>query len=229
MNRGFNNSVVWIVLCILTFTFATKTEFSFAQESTADPVATGEIRGLVTATTKYSFEVKSADGKVTEVITNDATAFALRMSKPWFDANNNLVEVDGKPQPEGGFERLQFQLGAKPLYLLARFRTVKQRDRLIKKNPWILNSYLVTQNPIEPLMPSGDSLLIAGKIDLKNSALDIDRRIFPVHLGHKGALLLDRSIADLVPGQSTVLVTGTLPEGNLVADTVLFRTTAGRP
>lgn len=223
MNRGFNNSVVWIVLCILTFTFATEAHFAIAQESAATPDAATELRGLVVSATKYSFQMKSDDGKVTDVITNDATAFALRMSRPWFDGDNNRVAVDGKPLPEGGFERLQFQLPAKPLYVLARFRTVAQRDRLIKKTPWLLNSYLLTQNPIDPLMPTGKSLLIAGKLDLKKSELDIDRRIIPIHLGHKGATLLDRSIADLIPGQSTVLVTGTLTESKFTADTVLFR------
>lgn len=225
-----------MVLGLLTFTFATAS-FTAAQESVAAPAseakeakpASFEIRGLVTATTKYGFQVQSEDKKTTEVITNEQTAYALRMSRPWFNGANNTVDVDGKPLPDGGFERLKFQLPARQHYLLASFRTVAQRDRLMKKSPWRLNSYLLTTNPIDPLMPSGKSLLIAGELDLVKSELAIDGRTYAIQLGHRGATLLDRSIADLVPNQSTALVVGTVQNGSLVADTVLFRTSGSSP
>lgn len=181
-----------------------------------------EVSGRVTAKTKYGFEVRTQDGQTLEILANDATDFAMRLSNPWFDVEKWKVAVDGPDDGSSGSKRIRFELPEGKLYLLAQFRTPRQRDRTLKTSPWRINNYLISDDPIEAVVPDGDQLILAGELDLKKSLVQIGDRAFPIILGHRGATLRSRSIVDIVPGKTVVLVTGTEVAGKKTAETVLF-------
>ena len=120
-----------------------------------------ELSGRVVAKTKYGFQVKTKQGDVVEVSANDATDFALRMASPWFDAQAGEVVVDGKQTGNGQRERLTYSLPEGKLYLLAQFRSTDHRDRIMKQDSWRINNYLISDEQIEPALPSGEDILLA--------------------------------------------------------------------
>lgn len=181
-----------------------------------------ELSGRVVSKTKYGFEVKTKQGDVVEVVANDSTDFALRMASPWFDAEARKVVVDGKRTANGTRERIKYSLPEGKLYLLAQFRSAEHRDRIMNESVWRINNYLISDEPIEPALPSGDEVLLAGEIDLAKPAVIIGEKSHAVVLGFRGATLRGRSIADIVPQESVVLVSGSQTDGSNVADTVLF-------
>jgi hypothetical protein len=144
------------------------------------------------------------------------------MSHPWFDAASRKVVVDGKEVAGGERERIKFDLPNGKLYLLVQFRTAKQRDRIMASTPWRINHYLISDQEIEPTLPDGKDLLMAGEVNLETSELIIKGRRFPIKLGFRGATLRGRSIADIKVNETTVVVSGTESNGQKLAETVLF-------
>ena len=181
-----------------------------------------ELSGQVTSKSEDRFEVKTEDGKTTEVLVSDSTDYALRMASPWFDVKSREVVVDGKELKDGKRERIKYPLPQGKLYLLAEYRSVLHRKRLLKKSPWRINNYLISDKEIEGVLPEGDGLLLAGELDLKNSALIIDGKSWPITLGFRGATLRGRYYADLIAGETYVVVSGTEKDKVKTADTVIF-------
>lgn len=180
-----------------------------------------EISGRVISKSDDRFEVKTEDGKTIEVLVSESTDFALRMANPWFDAESREVAVDGKRLKNGKRERIKYPLPEGKLYLLAEYRSVLHRNRLIRKTPWRINNYLISDQKIESVIPEGDELLLAGELDLKNSALIIDGKSWPIMLGFRGATLRGRNFNDVIAGSTFVVVSGT-EKDKKTADTVIF-------
>ncbi len=156
------------------------------------------------------------------ITSDDATEFALRMNNPWFQKEYRKVGVDGKKLPDGTRERITYDLPKGQLYLLAQFRSPEQRDRLMAASSLRINNYLISDLPIEDAMPEGNSLVIAGKLDLETSQLQVGDQKLPITLGLRGATLRGRSIADLIPNETVVFVSGSRNANAYQADTVLF-------
>ena len=191
-------------------------------QTITDTSASFELKGRVISKSKYGFEVETAQGEVIEVGINESTDFALRMSSPWFDTESRTVAVDGKDIGDGQRERVNYQLPVGKLYLLTQFRSVDQRDRIMKQPAWRINNYLLSDQPIASALPAGDELLMSGEVDLKTPALIIDGKSYPIMLGHRGATLRGRSIADITPQETVAIVTGSQVNGSKTADTVIF-------
>jgi len=159
---------------------------------------------------------------VIEIAVDQSTDFAMRLSSPWFSGTHRMVAVDGKAQRNGKRERISYSLPKGQLYLLVQFRSVAQRERIIKQPTWRLNNYLISDQPIESAIPVGKDLLLAGKLDLENSSLVIGEKSWPIVLGHRNATLRGRSFADIGAGETVVLVSGSDSGDAKTADTVLF-------
>ena len=193
--------------------------------TTTESIASGEkfeISGHVTSKSEDQFEVKTKDGETIEISVNTSTDFALRMASPWFDSESREVAVDGKRKADGDRERIKYALPDGKLYLLAEFRGASHRQRILAKPPWRINNYLISDEAIEPILPSGGGLLLAGELDLKNSKLVIGDESYPVILGFRGATLRGRSFEDIIAGETAVLVTGIEDGKTKTADTVIF-------
>ena len=192
-----------------------------AQQTTEEPV-TFEVSGRVTAKSESGLQVQTKDGEAIEIAINDSTDFALRMASPWFDAKARTVIVDGTKQANGQRHRIVYSLPEGQLYLLAQFRSVSHRDRILKQPSWRINNYLISDQPIESVVPSGDDLLLAGKLDLENSELVVGDNSWPIVLGFRSATLRGRSFEDIIAGDTVVLVNGSESDNKKVAQTILF-------
>jgi RNase P/RNase MRP subunit p29 len=181
-----------------------------------------ELSGRVVSKTKYGFEVKTKQGDVVEITASDSTDFALRMASPWFDSEARRVVVDGKLTANGTRERIRYSLPEGKLYLLAQFRSAAHRDRIMNESIWRINNYLISDELIEPALPSGNEVFLAGEIDLAKPAVIVGDKSYPIVLGYRGATLRGRSIADIVPQETVVVVSGSEKDGSKIADTVLF-------
>lgn len=195
---------------------------SLAQQPSVAANGTFEISGQVTSKSDDRFEVKTEDGKTFEILVSESTDFALRMASPWFDVETREVVVDGKALKNNKRERIKYPLPEGKLYLLAEYRSVLQRDRLMKKTPWRINNYLISDQEIEAVLPKGEGLLLAGELDLENSALIIDGKSWPIMLGFRGATLRGRYFEDIIAGETFVVVSGPEKDKNKAADTVIF-------
>ncbi len=219
----FTNHNLWLrkwqaVFCFVVIVGCAALKAQEISEATS----TFEVTGRVVSKTKYGFEVQTKQGDIVEVAINESTDFALRMASPWFNLASRNVEVDGKQTGDGKRERISYPLPKGKLFLLVQFRSVYQRNRIMGQASWRLNNYLVSDQPIEPTLPTGRELLLAGEVDLKTSELIIEGTRHPIVLGFRGATLRGRSIADIVPQETVVLVTGNQAKGSKTADTVLF-------
>lgn len=195
--------------------------FSFAIPNACNAQGKFEVSGKAVSKTKYGFEVTTSQNGPVQIAINEATDFALRMSHPWFDTEAGKVVVNGK-RIGGKRERIKFELPKGKLYLLVQFRTAKHRDRIMSSTPWRINHYLLSDEKIEPALPAGKDLLMAGEVNLETSELIINGRRHPIKLGFRGATLRGRSIADIKVNETTVMVFGKESNGRKLAETVLF-------
>ena len=193
-----------------------------AQEINEVSTTKFELGGRGVSKTNDGLEVKTEAGDTIKVVTSESTDFAMRLANPWFDAQSRQVVVDGKPKANGQRNRIKYALPAGKLYLLAQFRSVKQRDRIMNGATWRINNYLISDQSIDAALPTGKDLLLAGELDLKNLELVIDGKRYPIMLGFRGATLRGRSIADIVPQETVVLIAGNESDNSKVVDTVLF-------
>jgi len=221
------------LLAIVTFSFlfccacaSPQGPATTSQEGTTQTAAattnTYEISGQVTSKSDDRFEVKTEEGETFEIIVSESTDFALRMTSPWFDPETREVVVDGKLLKDGKRERIKYPLPEGKLYLLAEYRSVLHRKRLLKKSPWRINNYLISDQKIDPVLPEGDGLLLAGELDLDKSELIIGEKSWPIMLGFRGATLRGRYFEDIIAGETSVLVTGTESDKTKTADTIIF-------
>ena len=216
-----NSGFFFCALCGVTA--ATPQEpTSTTQQSSAETKRSFEISGQVISKSDDRFEIKTEDGKSFEILVSDSTDFALRMASPWFDVDSGEVAVDGKKLKNGKRERIKYPLPEGKLYLLAEYRSVLHRNRLLKKTPWRINNYLISDQEIEAVLPEGDGLLLAGELDLKNSALIINGKSWPIVLGFRGATLRGRYFEDIIAGETFVIISGVEKDNNRTAETVIF-------
>lgn len=193
-----------------------------ALQTQAENSTSFELAGQVTLKSESGFTIRNRDGEVIDIAVDQSTDFAMRLSSPWFSGTHRMVAVDGKVQSGGKRERISFSLPGGQLYLLVQFRNIAQRDRIMKQPTWRVNNYLISDQPIESALPVGKELLLAGKLDLENSALIVGEKSWPIVLGFRSATLRGRSFGDIVAGETVVLVTGSESGGAKTADTVLF-------
>ncbi len=195
-----------------------------AQQVDPEASATFEVSGRVTSKTDTSLEIQTRDNEMISIAINESTEFALRMSNPWFDTARGQVAVDGKKLDNGEWERIKYSLPEGKLFLLAQFRSVHHRDRIMSMPAWRINNYLISGQPIEAAIPTGKDLLLAGELDIANSKVIVGGKSYPIILGFRGATLRGRTFAEIVPGEAVVLVTGTEVDDSKVANTILFMT-----
>jgi len=193
-----------------------------AQESTAEEPVAFEVAGRVTSKSELGIQVQTKDGETIQIKVNESTDFALRMASPWFEAKTREVVVDGTMGANGQRNRITYSLPKGQLYLLAQFRSDTHRDRILNQPSWRINNYLVSDQPIESVVPAGEDLLLAGKLDLEKSELIVGDQSRPIVLGFRGATLRGRSFADIIAGDTVVLVTGVESDDKKVANTILF-------
>ena len=148
----------------------------------------------------------------------------MRLASPWFSRTDREVVVDGKKKDDSTRERNTYSLPQGQLYLLVQFRSVTQRDRIMKQSTWRLNNYLISDQMIESTIPEGEELLLAGELDLEKSELVVGKQSYPITLGHRSATLRGRSFEDVVAWDTVVVVTGSESDGQFNAETVLFMT-----
>ncbi len=204
-----------IVLCCAMTVFGQDLQSSKSEESF-------EVIGSVISKTDQQLEVRQRDGSIAKIEVSDSTEYALRLTNPWFDAGGRKVVVDGKLEENGERERIKFPLAEGKLFLLAQFRSRSHRDRILKSSPWRITNYLVGNDPVEANLPSGDDLFLAGELDLENSALIINGKSNPVVLGYRNATLRNRSLNEIVAGQTEVMVSGSQLGESKSATTILF-------
>ena len=193
-----------------------------AQQANLEKSKAFEFSGQVISKSDSGFELQTKDGTAIRIAVGESTDYAMRLASPWFSRSERKVVVDGKKQNDGTRERINYTLPEGQLYLLVQFRSISQRDRIMKQPTWRLNNYLISDQPIESAMPTGKSLLLAGKLDLEKSRLVVDDTSRSITLGHRAATLRGRSFADIVAWDTVVLVTGNETGGLNSADTVLF-------
>lgn len=193
-----------------------------AQETTPEEPVTFEVAGRVTFKSDLGIQVQTKDGESIQIEVSESTDFALRMASPWFDAKAREVVVDGTKEANGQRSRITYALPEGQLYLLAQFRSNTHRDRILNQPTWRINNYLVSDQPIESVIPTGDDLLLAGKLDLEKTELVVGNDSFPIILGFRGATLRGRSFEDIIAGDTVVLVSGVEVENKKIANTILF-------
>lgn len=193
-----------------------------AQETTAEEPATFEVAGRVTSKSELGIQVQTKDGEAIQIEVNESTDYALRMASPWFDAKAREVVVDGTIGANGQRNRITYSLPEGQLYLLAQFRADTHRDRILSQPSWRINNYLISDQPIESIVPTGDDLLLAGKLDLDKSELVVGDKSWPIILGFRGATLRGRRLEDIIAGDTVVLVSGVESDDKKVANTILF-------
>lgn len=224
IKHNFSNRLwqaLWISIVVACA--PAEAQLAAAKQATISKTSTVfDLSGKVTAKSETGFTIRTKDGKTVDIVIDQATDFAMRLSSPWFNAVNQTVVVDGKVQSDGKRERISYSLPKGQLYLLVQFRNVTQRDRIMKQPTWRVNNYLISDQPIESGLPEQRELLLAGKLDLKNSALIVGEKSLPIMLGHRSATLRGRSFDDIVAGETVVVVTGSESGSSKTADTVLF-------
>jgi len=223
IKHNFSNSLclaLWISIAVACA--PTEAQLSATEQPTATASTAFDLSGQVTSKSETGFTVRTKDGENLQIAIDQSTDFAMRLSSPWFSGAHRMVAVDGTVQSDGKRERISYSLPKGQLYLLVQFRNTDQRDRIMKQSTWRVNNYLISDQPIESAIPEGKELLLAGKLDLKNSALVVGEKSWPIVLGHRSATLRGRSFKDIVAGETVVLVTGNDSGGSRTAETVLF-------
>ena len=112
-----------------------------AQQANSEKPKAFEFSGQVISKSDSGFEVQTKDGTVIQIAVGESTDFAMRLASPWFSRSERKVVVDGKKQDDGTQKRITYTLPDGQLYLLVQFRSITQRDRIMKQSTWRLNNY----------------------------------------------------------------------------------------
>lgn len=222
IKHNFKNALCLALWIATVVTCAPADAQTITPRTSAEVSTAFEFSGRVTLKSESGFQIRESNGEVIDVAVDQSTDFAMRLSSPWYSGVHRMVAVDGKLQSDGKRERISFSLPKGQLYLLVQFRSVSQRDRIMKQPTWRVNNYLISDQPIESVIPDGKGLLLAGELDLENSALIVGEKSWPIVLGHRSATLRGRNFDDIVAGETVALVTGSESGGVKTADTVLF-------
>lgn len=192
-----------------------------------------QIQGRVVSQLKYSIEVESR-GQSYAVRLASGAPVALTLRRPFFDWEQQRVFVDpagASPEPEAAEEaandrKVPVRIPGGPLYLISRFRSPQQMQRVMESPEKRINYYLISPQPMADHPPTEKEPYISGRLVADAEAVQLwvgaDRH--PIRLGFRTATLGGYHIGDLQAGRVQVTLSGVLDpsSGEILASSVAF-------